>query len=133
MTPEQAIKHTILLKAVDLGDLAGDDKELVAKIAIEETIDELFETFENALYDAKNEVRAGGEETGLPSKNYSRHYEVNEVAIQTPYGWVGWSYWFGGGKHGEPEAIDWINEAYFLDCKEEEKMMVVRTFTRTIQ
>ena len=34
----------------------------------------------------------------------------------------------GGGKHGEPEAIDWMDEAYDLDVTEEEKLVVVKTF-----
>lgn len=37
---------------------------------------------------------------------------------------------YGGGKHGEPEAIDWIEHAYNLDCIEEEKLVVVRTFSK---
>lgn len=35
-----------------------------------------------------------------------------------------------GGKHGEPEAIDWIEHAYDVECKEEEKLVVVHTFTK---
>ena len=44
--------------------------------------------------------------------------------------WVGWTYWYGGGKHAEPEVMDWMGEAYPLDCVEEEKMVTVRTFTK---
>jgi hypothetical protein len=59
----------------------------------------------------------------------SRHYESDAVAAKAPDGsWVGWTYWYGGGKHGEPEAIDWIEDAYDVICAEEEKLVVVRTF-----
>lgn len=68
-------------------------------------------------------------ETGLPAPS-SRHYESEAVAYQYVDGsWVGWSYWYGGGKHGEPEAIDWMEDAYDVNCTEEEKVVVVRTFT----
>jgi hypothetical protein len=44
--------------------------------------------------------------------------------------WVGWTYWSGGGKHGEPESISWMSEAYELDVKEEEKLVIVQTFSK---
>jgi hypothetical protein len=51
--------------------------------------------------------------------------------MQMPDGtWVGWTYWYGGGKHGEPSAMPWIEDAYNLDCKEERVMMTKRTFTK---
>ena len=46
--------------------------------------------------------------------------------------WVGWTYWYGGGKYGEPEAIDWMDDAYDLACTEEEKVVTVRTFTKQV-
>lgn len=80
--------------------------------------------------DYKYEMREGAIETGLPCE-HSRHYESKSVAAQASDGsWGGWTYWYGGGKHGEPESIDWMNEAYDLDCKEEEKLVVVRTFSK---
>jgi hypothetical protein len=50
--------------------------------------------------------------------------------METPLGYVGWSYWYGGGKHSDPGAVDWMNSAYFLDVKEEETVVIVKTFTR---
>jgi hypothetical protein len=53
----------------------------------------------------------------------SRHCESKSVA--TKFGnddgtvtWIGWTYWYGGGKHGEPGAIEWIDDAYYLDVEE---------------
>jgi hypothetical protein len=35
-----------------------------------------------------------------------------------------------GGKYGEPEAVEWIDDAYDLVCTEEEKVVTVRTFAK---
>jgi hypothetical protein len=126
-TPEQKIKQLILMRAVDW------DQVHLAEPITAENVDSLYnannpESWE--LNDAKNEVRCGEVETEIEAE-YSRHYESKSVAAMAADGsWVGWTYWYGGGKHGEPEAIDWMDEAYDLECKEEEKMVVVRTFTK---
>lgn len=125
MTPEQKIKWAILRQA------AMWAKETDPKITAE-NVDDLYEKLVEAgeHWDAKNEIRSSGIETGL-SCDYSRHYESDAVAAQMPDGsWVGWTYWYGGGKHGEPEAIDWMEDAYEVNCVEEEKMVVVRTFAK---
>jgi len=121
MTPIQKIKYLIV---------TGAGCGLVYPC---EDIDIIYSDMEDKdeLWDTLSEVRAGEVDTGLPCE-YSRHYESTAVAAQLPDGsWVGWTYWYGGGKHGEPESIDWMKDAYDLDCKEEEKFMIVRTFTRT--
>ena len=129
MTPEQSIKHAILIKAAEFG------KFELPEIA-PENIDEVWDEIEgknDSLPEAANEVRCSGEETGLPQQ-WSRHYESEAVAAKMPNGkWVGWTYWHGGGKHGEPEAIDWMGDAYFVDVTEEEKVVTVRTFSKASQ
>jgi hypothetical protein len=53
-------------------------------------------------------MRGGEEETSLPCPG-SRLYETKSVAAPMLDGtWVGWTYFYGGGKHGEPEvdAVD---------------------------
>jgi len=123
MTPEQKIRHLILLKAIDLGD--GGPFETIT----EDNVDELFEDLEESC-DARSEVRQGEFVTDILPP-YSRHYESKSVAAQLPDGsYVGWTYWYGGGKHGEPEAIDWIDEAYDLTVTEEQKLVTVRTWRR---
>lgn len=124
MTPEQKIKHAILAKTAEWS------KEPLPEITAE-NVDEKYQKLCDAQehWDARSEIRSGEVETGLPCQ-WSRHYESKAVAAKMPDGsWVGWTYWYGGGKHAEPEAIDWMNEAYDLDCKEEEKTMIVQTFT----
>lgn len=81
-------------------------------------VDLLFDEFPSELHDAIEEVRGGTHKTGIEGE-YSRHYESEGVAAQMLDGtWVGWTYWFGGGKHGEPSEMPWIENAYFLDVKE---------------
>lgn len=126
MTPQQKLKHLILLKQQSW------NSDFLAGVEISaENVDTLYEenNEDYELQDAKSEVRCSGVETGLKC-DWSRHYESNAVAAKYVDGsLVGWTYWYGGGKHGEPEAIDWMEDAYEVNCIEEEKMVVVRTFS----
>lgn len=126
MTPKQKLKNEMLIRA------AESENIYIVEQVTKENVDSLYETLlvdADLHYDCKSEMRCGQVETGLPCE-YSCHYESKSVASQMSDGsWVGWTYWYGGGKHGEPEAIDWMDEAYFLDCAEEQKMVTVRTFT----
>ena len=123
MTPEQKIKYLILLKVA-----AWEDKPLKTAVTAD-NIDDLYRDIEEPQ-DARSEIRSSGVDTGLPCE-YSRHYETKAVAAKMLDGsWVGWTYYYGGGKHSEPDAIDWMDDAYDLDCQEEEKVVTVRTFTR---
>lgn len=116
MTPKEKIENLVLARVGKWSEKSVDD-----------LTDEDIDQYEQ---DAKSEIREGDVETDVPAP-YSRHYESKSVAAKTPDGsWVGWTYWFGGGKHGEPESIDWIDDAYDLNCVEEEKMVVARTFSK---
>jgi hypothetical protein len=64
---------------------------------------------------------------GVAAWQYSRHYEVKAVAKQLGGRWVSWLYWYGGGKHGEPDSIDWIDDSIFL---EEGEPVIVKTFRK---
>jgi hypothetical protein len=87
-----------------------------------------FELGPNEQQDATEEVRSSGVETNLLSQS-SQHYECREVAAELPDGtWVGWTYWYGGGKYGEPGEINWMEDAYDLVCTPETK--VVNIFIR---
>lgn len=124
MTPLQKIKWLIL--CVDARWQKTDAPAYPC-----ENVDELYEKLveQDRHWDAKGEIRCSGIETGLPTE-YSRHYESKAVAMQVPdNSWVGWTYWYGGGKHAEPSAIDWMEDAYDVECVEEEKTVIVRTFS----
>lgn len=126
MTPLQKLKHMILIRNAELE--STEPPEGVTA----DNVDGLFDAAEEQeqLYDARNEVRSSGIETNVAAP-HSRHYEAQSVASQAPDGsWVGWTYWYGGGKHSEPEAVDWMEDAYNLTCVEEQKMVTVRTFAK---
>ena len=123
MTPIQKIKHLIILRHFEL---AGEAPPAPIN---SETVDSIYDDLEDP-WDAISEVRYGEYVTSI-SPDYSRHYESKSVAAKLPDGsFVGWTYWYGGGKHGEPEAIDWIDEAYDLTVTEEQKLVTVRTWRR---
>lgn len=129
MTPEQRIKRQILINA----DMHAKDG-----VRIEITADNVDELFDEAnedwgLQDDINEFRYSGTYTPEIEAPWSRHYEADAVARQLDDGsWVGWIYWHGGGKHGEPEAIDWMDEAYDLEIAET-KTIVVNVFKKVEQ
>lgn len=57
----------------------------------------------------------------------SRNYETKSVAKELLNGkWVGYTYWYGGGKHGNPEEIEWMEDSYFLGY--EEKVITKKYF-----
>jgi len=126
MTPEQKIKQLVIIANADLCGVQPPEIN-------EANVDDLYAAGEGddwGLQDAREEVRGGEFETGIPC-DWSRHYESKSVAAKAPDGsWVGWTYWYGGGKHGEPEGIDWMDSAYDLDVTEEEKVVTVRTFAK---
>jgi len=133
MTPEQKIKHAII---IGVAEYYSDNKavqETINNLLVDdENIDESYDFIceEDMQWDVIYEIREGQVETDVPSES-SRHYESKSVAMKMPDDtWVGWTYWYGGGKHAEPDAIDWMDEAYDLNCKEEEKVVVVREFTK---
>lgn len=126
MSPRHKIMREILLQAMRSGDLeqapldsAGQVEDAYVRLADAE-LDREYES----------EFRGGDVETGLPCP-YSRHYESKAVAAKMCDGsWVGWTYWYGGGKHGCPGVEPWMEDAYDLDCAEQEKVVLVRSFTR---
>lgn len=125
MTAEQKVKALILMRYRQWGN--------TVPALTKETIDATWQTLQEMdnVRDAMNDVRSSGDNTGLPDRQWSRNYESDEVGAKMPDGsWVGWTHWHGGGKHGEPEAIDWISNAYHIECKEEQKMVTVRTFAK---
>lgn len=92
----------------------------------ESNIDEVFK-LNDETFDIANDVREGECETGL-SCRYSRHYESKAVAGQMLDGsWVGWTYFYGGGHHGNPDEMPWIDDAYDLE-RLEDKIIAVKQF-----
>ena len=128
MTAAQKIKATIL-KRYEMGEGGPLNKEITEK-----NVDGIFDTLDLGydIPEYKNDLRRSlQEETGIEC-DYSRYYDSKSVAGQVFDGsWVGWTYWFGGGKHGEPDAIDWIEDAYSLEVEEKEVTIIKRTFKKS--
>lgn len=128
MTPKQRIKRQLLIEA---------GKNLLNKVKVEITEDNLDDVWEEAcgedccdMQDWVQQFRTSGQDTGLPSP-HSRYYESREVGRHlSDNTWVGWAYWYGGGKHSEPEEIDWMSDAYELDVTSEVKTVTVLTFSK---
>jgi hypothetical protein len=127
LTPKQRIKREIINQVIRDGDFTYDGD--ITESNLEEIWDTLYEE-NDSLQDRISDFRSSGTNTGLECE-WSRHYESDAVAAKLSDGtWVGWAYLYGGGKHGEPEAIEWMSEAYEVDCVEEEKLVVVQSFSR---
>lgn len=74
-----------------------------------------------------NELRYG--EFNLSDEvDEDRYYSNREVGssitgLEDTY--LAWTYYFGGGKWGEPEAVEWMDDCYLVVEKEEVKLVKV--------
>ena len=132
MTPVHLLKWAILRKAASWGQFELADDPLTP-----EQIDALYEEHDKdwGLQDAREEIRASGTRTDVrdptPWTRGLDNYENQSSAMQAPDGtWVGWTYWYGGGKYAEPSAIPWLDYAYALSCEEKQVTITQRTFTK---
>ena len=129
MTATQKIKWALIHKAQDNGDVPSTALNGFTVEKLAEQIDHLYDTLlvqQDLQYDLENEFRSGEQETDIePPHPFERglpYYEKQSVAAQMPDGsWVGWIYWYGGGKHSEPEAIDWMSDAGYRDWETDRK------------
>lgn len=120
MRPQQKIRREIVLNEIENEHIKFEGH------LTDEIVGDLFDQCDEAI----NEFREGQVETNI-TPDWSRHYESKSVATKLRDGsWVGWTYWYGGGKHGNPEEIPWMGDAYELDVVEEQKMVTVYNFTR---
>ncbi len=118
MTPTEKIMQALVFLTCD--EHLDDPK------AIRERFDSLQD--DDRMHDSTYLLRAGDATTGLPCDS-SRHYESRAVAAEMlDDSWVGWTYWYGGGKHGEPESIPWMEDAYDVIMTEVPK--IVKEFKR---
>ena len=124
------MKAESLIKYCALGYVFQDMGNTISNCLTEDEVEDLFDEYEDECYNAMYELREGEVMTNIEPPS-SRHYESSSVAAKAPNGqWVGWTYWYGGGKHSCPEEIDWIERSYLLVCKEEVKVVTVLSFTK---
>lgn len=118
------LKLKINLDPADLAVITSEETDTLFELLTEEEYD--------LAYEIKCDIRQGEVDTDIVAP-YSRHYESKSVGYQAPNGqWIGWTYWYGGGKHGCPEEIDWSDSIYHLTVTEEQKLVTVRTFSKTV-
>jgi len=88
-------------------------------------IDELYEDIE--VFNESEEFRDSfALSTEIPCP-YNSYFESKSVANLIGDQWVGWTFYYGGGKHSSPEDVEWIDDAYYLDAREETRVVMVFT------
>lgn len=138
MNAQQLIKYQIIKRGLEIYDeFAGvfaanfpdtfdesDSNEVVLSKLTVENIDSIFDELEydDAMQDGREEVRCSGIPADLKPKNWSRHFEIDAVAKNINGTWVAWDYYYGGGKHAEPETCEWIGDARIVNCEEVQVM-----------
>ena len=128
MTPEQKIKRDIINSLAE--NYRDEDNFPELKELTNENVDQNYDLLGDWVQDEEYSYREGDMETNIDCPD-SRHYESQSVAKKLSDGsWIGWTYWYGGGKHGEPDAIEWMDEAYELEVTEENQTVTVRTFKK---
>lgn len=128
LTPTQLIKKAIVQR---INERNYDDFRQPVETA--EQIEAAFDlAVENDLHwDWENEVRESGIETELSADAFwSRHYEVEIRALLIDNQYVAYPFYYAGGKHGQPESVDWMKDAFFVDCEEKQVTITQKTFTK---
>lgn len=123
MTPEQKYIQLIISHHLKIRD------DVVLDINnIDEVVDFYLNDEKADLCDSEEVIRQGQWETDIEA-DWSRHYESKSVAAQAlDSSFIGWTFWYGGGKHGCPREMGF--DIYDLDCVEEEKLVTIRTFSK---
>lgn len=139
LTASQLAKLLVMRKGLEFGyayKITDDEgqvtqfDEVFLASAPGDLLDSLFD--HNAHDDAINEVRYGAVDVpGIASwchYSWERSYEVDVKAFILPDGRaLAFCEMSGGGKHGEPDAYPWVDEAKFIKVSGVEER-VVKTY-----
>lgn len=127
LSPKQKIERTALKEVLEY----EGEQEYHAKLLDENfDISELTDKYRDGMQETLSGIRDGEFETGIDCES-TRNYEVKGVASEMLDGsYVGWPYYFGGGKYANLDEIDWMSDAYDLEKKDEEKLVVVTTWSK---
>jgi hypothetical protein len=84
------------------------------------------------LIDVQEEIRQGKVRTGLIAEcgGYAESEAVAIPVTGIPSLYIGWTYFFGGGKHSEPRVIEWMENCYLVKAKD--RVQTVRFFERDV-
>jgi hypothetical protein len=129
LTPTQLIKKAILTEILEW----AKDFEIKTIPETPEDIDKAWDIMRESDIgqDICEEWRQLGIDTDLPAP-FNRNYEIDIVARKIENHWISWPYEYGGSKHQSFSPYDWVEDAEFVDCKEEEKLVVARTFSKKV-
>ncbi len=115
LSPECWLKREMVLAGFAEG---FDVRPLTTNLEVNEAYGELGEFDDCVLDEIKYDMRQSGIDTGIHCGR-DRNYSSKSVAKKMTDGpWIGWTYWFGGGKHGEPDAVEWLEESYFVKVED---------------
>lgn len=129
LTPSQKCKYLVLAKLFDWR--AAELPPFTSGADIDAHYQNEYENDGGQFQDARNETREGTEAPEITDTPPSRHYEIDANVGKLPDGtFVGWWYWHGGGKTGEPEAYDWVGNAFAVTHISEVITTTKYTFTK---
>lgn len=97
-----------------------DIEELKGEIS-PEMLEQFWDEYGDDECESRNEVRWHGDETSNINTrihySWSRNYDVEVRVINLGDGnGLAYNFVSGGGKHGDPDAYPWWDEAWFVKC-----------------
>lgn len=123
----QVFKESI--KDINLFDVENFDEDKCKKLFDDKRYESWIER-EEILYGAIEEVRR----SGTPTNNIvveGRYYCSREV-VKRITGlcrvFLAWTYYFGGGKYGEPDEVEWMDDCYLV--KEKEEIRIIKVYEK---
>ena len=79
-----------------------------------------------------HEFRESGEEID-DKVQQDRYYCYQDVARKITGSdelYLGWTYYFGGGKHAQPAEVEWMEDCYLLKCRKVEETRIVKVYEK---
>lgn len=133
LSPAQKIKYHILSQLYKDEHCSQCSSVSLDKLDAS-NIDYVYASFwefdRDAVEQEEDEFRCSGIETDI-EPDWSRTYESRSMARELSDGsFVGWTYYYGGGKHGEPESMIWMERAYDLTVEKVEIAETKYRFTK---
>lgn len=131
MKASSKLQKEIILKAIEANVIKDKKYKLNTDLEIKLNYKKIHQE-SYCFRDFINEFRHKGERSNVPAP-FSRYFESKSIAYKLVDGsWVGWTYWYGGGKYAYPENIDWVEECYNLKLmKQKRKIITIKKFEKT--
>lgn len=91
-----------------------------------------YEKWEDYIRDIVSDFRESGEEIDNKVEQ-DRYYCYQDVAKKITGSedlYLGWTYYFGGGKHAQPDQVEWMEDCYLLTCREVEETRIIKIYEK---